>query len=90
MAAWIQTTAGSLIRGEAVTHVSVRQTPTGWEVGVSAAAAPAAFASLDTLDAANMVRNRIAMELDLANAQSDPALIAWAEDKVNVSMLAVA
>lgn len=89
MSAWIQTAAGSLIRGGSVTHVSVRESAEGWTVGVSAAAAPATFAMVAGQDSANSIRNQIAMQLDLAETRQEPSLIAWVEDRVSVSLLAV-
>lgn len=88
MDVWIETTAGTLVKASATTHITMRDTEkSGWEVSVSASAAPAPVASgLADKAAARRVRNTLALSMSTAKAAAAPQVVVYdAEDQVVAS-----
>lgn len=88
MDVWIETTAGTLVKASATTHISMRETEkSGWEVCVSASAAPAPVASgLADRTAARTVRNTLALSMSTAKGARTPQVVAYdCEDRTVTS-----
>jgi hypothetical protein len=87
MDVWIETTAGTLVKASATTHISMRKTEkSGWEVSVSASAAPAPVATgLADQSAARTVRNTLALSMSTAKAAKTPQVVAYDADSLSVT-----
>lgn len=85
MDVWIETTQGTLVKASATTHITMREMTdkTGWEVSVSASAAPAPVASgLADKDAARTVRNKLALSMSTASEAESPQVVVY-DDQEN-------
>lgn len=87
MDVWIETTAGTLVKASATTHITMRENEkkTAWDVSVSASAAPAPFATgLADKAAARTVRNRLALSMSTASEAESPQVVAYDEQEHSV------
>ena len=86
MDVWIETTSGTLVKASATTHISMRQAETGWDVCVSASAAPAPFATgLADKAAARTVRNTLALKMSTAADAQTPQVVVYNDQDLSVS-----
>jgi hypothetical protein len=87
MDVWIETTAGTLVKASATTHIVMRQSEkSGWEVSVSASAAPAPFATgLADKSAARAVRNTLALSMSTASTAETPQVVGYDDQDLVVT-----
>ncbi|WP_422759074.1 hypothetical protein [Paenarthrobacter sp. C1] len=91
MDVWIETTAGTLVKASSTTHISMRQSDSGWDVSVSASAAPAPFATgLADKDAARSVRNTLALSMSTAANAKEPQVVVYDDQDLRVSCYTLA
>lgn len=91
MDVWIETTNGTLVKASATTHISMRKSDSGWDVSVSASAAPAPFASgLADKDTARVVRNTLALSMSTASHAEEPQVVVYDEEALSVSCYTLA
>lgn len=91
MDVWIETTNGTLVKASATTHISMRQTDSGWDVSVSASAAPAPFAAgLADKAAARTVRNTLALSMSTASNAETPQVVVYEAEDLSVSCYTLA
>jgi hypothetical protein len=91
MDVWIETTAGTLVKASSTTHISMRQTDSGWDVSVSASAAPAPFATgLADKDTARTVRNTLALGMSTASSAEAPQVVVYDDENLTVSSYTLA
>ena len=91
MDVWIETTAGTLVKASATTHISMRQTESGWDVSVSASAAPAPFATgLADKAAARTVRNTLALSMSTASTAEAPQVVVYDDQDLSVASYTLA
>lgn len=86
MDVWIETTAGTLVKASAATHIVMRDNGNGWEVSVSASAAPAPVATgLADKAAARTVRNTLALRMSTAKTAETPQVVAYDDQSASVT-----
>lgn len=93
MDVWIETTAGTLVKASATTHITMRENEkkTGWDVSVSASAAPAPFATgLADKDAARTVRNKLALSMSTASEAEAPQVVVYDDQERSVTAYTLA
>ncbi|MBG0738686.1 hypothetical protein IV500_04525 [Paeniglutamicibacter antarcticus] len=92
MDVWIETTAGTLVKASATTHISMRQTDNSkWYVSVSASAAPAEFATgLADKEAARTVRNTLALSMSTASSAEEPQVVVYDDQDRSVTSYTLA
>ncbi len=88
---WIETTAGTLVKASATTHISMRKAENGWDVSVSASAAPAPFATgLADREAARTVRNTLALSMSTASSAERPQVVVYDDEDLSVTCYTLA
>lgn len=92
MDVWIETTAGTLVKASSTTHISMRKSEKdGWDVSVSASAAPAPFATgLADRDAARTVRNTLALSMSTASTAGTPQVVVYDDENLSVTSYTLA
>ncbi|MET4144026.1 hypothetical protein [Arthrobacter sp. UYCo732] len=93
MDVWIETTAGTLVKASATTHITMRQNDktSSWDVSVSASAAPAPFATgLADKEAARSVRNTLALSMSTASSAEAPQVVVYDDEDLSVNSYTLA
>lgn len=91
MDVWIETIQGTLVKASSTTHITMRENDKkGWEVSVSASAAPAAFATgLADKAAARAVRNTLALSMSTAATAKTPQVVVYDDEECSVTCTAL-